>query len=376
MAPSPFDLEFPGAHGNSANIGSEVIRKILSFFTLGAVVWGQSPAAPAAGAQGKTAPHFVLKSRDFYRIGTPVFSFGSAECDARGSVFFNISGFYSVNAILRVKRDGGDPTVIKFPADSGAHVQWHVFVDPSGATYLLLSGVSGHLLIHLSPSGEELDRTDLALSTSFHVHSFSVQPDGKSLFLGSVEKVNAVSNPDPSAHKPTVITDVPSLFWLDTTGKLARSMPFGKEFSRSTTELDVLVAAGKPGIFYVATSSEIKEYGADGDLFRTFPIIAPNKDAQISSLQFVNGHIALVFSYPAKASPVGGESADAESSTTPYFGPLDESWLIANTVSGDMEGFYNAPEGFTGSTLCYLGQRSFLYYTVKDKQPFLMEADQ
>ena len=73
---------------------------------------------------------------------------------------------------------------------------------------------------------------------------------------------------------------------------------------------------------------------------------------------------------------VGGESADAESSTTPYFGPLDESWLIANTVSGDMEGFYNAPEGFTGSTLCYLGQRSFLYYTVKDKQPFLMEADQ
>jgi hypothetical protein len=217
-------------------------------------------------------------------------------------VFFNISGYYSVNAILRVKSDGGEPTVLKFP-DSGGRREWHgwhIFVDSSGLISLVRSGVNGHTLIHLSSSGEVMSQMDLSLSKFVDVISFAVQPDGRSLFLGSFQKVNAVSNPNSSTHKPPMITDIPSLFWLDTTGKIAKEVPFGKEISRSVAQLDGLVTAGKPGIFYLATRSEIKEYGAAGDLIRAFPITAPNENAQLTKLQFVDGRVALQFSYPTE----------------------------------------------------------------------------
>ncbi len=212
------------------------------FLIIGAALWGQSSPTTAP-----TVQHFTPKVRDLHRIGTPVFSFDSARCDDRGYVFFNISGYYSINAILRVKGDGGEPTVIKFPASPSGRASWHVYVDSSGTIYLLLTTVSSQTLIHLSSSGDELSRMDLSLPKLLHVHSFAVQPDGRSLFLGSTEKVDPASNPDP--HKPPVVTDIPSLIWLDTTGRVAREAPFGKEFSRATTQQDGLVAAGKQEFF-------------------------------------------------------------------------------------------------------------------------------
>jgi hypothetical protein len=165
------------------------------------------------------------------------------------------------------------------------------------------------------------------------------------------------------------------MIWFDTTGKVTREAPFGKEFSLSITQQDGRITAGKPGIFYVATHSEVNEFGSGGDLIRTFPITAPDKDAQISRVQSVEGQLALEFFYPAK-NPTKGQTVTPATPTTPYLGPFDQSWLIVNTVTAEMEAYYDTPAGFTGQSLCYLGRRSFVYYTVKDGDPFIVDADQ
>jgi hypothetical protein len=350
------------------------MNRLLLLSLLWGAAWLQTPSIPVQGTQGEGAQHLTLRTRDLHRIGVPIFSFRpQVACDARGEVFFDISQFYSVKSILRVRNDGTQPTPLPFPAGLDAKGQWHFSIDSSGAVYLLLTNVDNPLLIHLSPSGEEVSRTDLSLPKFFDVHSFALQPDGRSLFFGSLEKVSEDSSSGSSVHSSSASTDVPFLIWLDPTGKFARKEQFGKEFSVSTTLLDGQVAAGRPGIFYVAKSTEIREYGARGDLLLTFPIVPPSKDSHVANFQFVDGRIALLFRYP---SVEGGIAKQADGSSTPYFGPLDETWLLAGTVSGEVEGYYNEPKDITGSALCYLGEHSFLYYTVKDRLPFLVEADQ
>ena len=351
------------------------MNRLLLLSVLCAAGWGQTPRIFIQGPHGEGAPHLTLRTRDFHRIGVPLFSSAPPTmCDSRGEVFFDISEFYSVKAILRVREDGTQPTPIPFPTDVKGH--WHFSIDSSGAVYLLLTNVDNPLLIHLSPSGEEVSRTDLALPLYFGVHSFAVQPDGRSLLFGSLEELSGENSSGSSKPSSSVI-NVPFLFWFDPTGKLARKERFGKEFSRSAAFPNGQVTAGRPGIFYVATSAEIREYGAEGDLFRTFAIVPPNKDSTISSLQFVDGRLALLFLYPAKAPPgEGGIAKQAEGSSSPHFGPLDPTWLLVSPVTGKAEGYYDKPKDLIGSALCYLGRHSFVYDTVKDRLPFLVEADQ
>jgi len=298
-------------------------------------------------------------------------------CDARRGVYFDISQIYSVQSILRVNEDGSQPTPIPFPTGLDSKGQWSFSPDTSGSVYLLLTNVDDPLLIHMSSSGEEVSRMKLSLPKSFHVHSFAVQSDGRSLFFGSFMTIKTESESGSGVHRSPEIVDVPFLFWLDAAGRLNRKEPFGKMFSRSTTEPDGLIVAGMPGIFYVATSAEVREYSSRGDFFKKFLIAPPSKNSHLSSLQFVDRWIALLFTYPATTTSVEtGISNKAESPSSSYYGPLKETWLLASTVSGEAEGYYNAPEDIKGSALCYVGQHSFLYITVRDRQLFLVEAEQ
>jgi hypothetical protein len=58
--------------------------------------------------------------------------------------------------------------------------------------------------------------------------------------------------------------------------------------------------------------------------------------------------LALEFFYPAK-NPAKGQTVTPATPTTPYFGSLDQSWLIVNTVTAEMEAYYDTPVGFTYS---------------------------
>ncbi len=118
-------------------------------------------------------------------------------------------------------------------------------------------------------------------------------------------------------------------------------------------------------------------FGADGDLLQTFPIVKPTKDSFASSLQLVDGLIAIAFQHPLSTGSTKPESANkSENSPAPYFGPLEQTWLLANPVSGELKAFYNKPKEFVGSTVCYLGHQEFLYMTVKDRRLWFVEASE
>ena len=217
-----------------------------------------------------------------------------------------------------------------------------------------------------------MSRTNVALPRSLDIHSFAVQPDGRSLIFGSFTRV--IEKADSVKRTPPILRDTPFLFWLDPVGNLVRKDPFEKEFSSSSYS-DGLITVGRPGIFYTGTLAEIREYGAEGDLFHTYPIVPPTKDSNLASLQFVDGRVALKFSYPAKGSPFGVVEK-GEDSSEQYFGPLDETWMLVSSVTGETEGYYDLPKDVGGSGVCYTGGHSFVVSARENGQDVLVEVSE
>ena len=181
----------------------------------------------------------------------------------------------------------------------------------------------------------------------------------------------------PSSETSAETTDIPLSIWLDSSGRLVRKTQPGKEFSPTLNQPDGVIAAGGPSTFIEVISSEIRVFGAGGDLLHTFGFAKPTKDSIASNLQFVDGYIGIAFQYPANTGSTEGESANKSADPPgPYFGPLEQIWLLANPSSGEVTAFYKMSKDFTGSALCYLGHREFLYLTVKDGHPTLVEASE
>jgi hypothetical protein len=344
------------------------MRTVVFSCVLGVVLVMPASVLRAQQSNTPTVPTITLHARGTHTVAGPLFSHSFNECDGRGNVFFDLAGstVFAGN-ILRISEDGQYTRPIPLPAGLGKNGEWHFSVDPDGGLYAIFSEVENHVLIHLSSSGEEVSRTTLQLPRYFHVHSFAVLSDGRSMFFGYV----------PTSETSAETTDIPFSIWLDSNGRLVRKTQPGKEFSSSLNRPDGLIAAGRPGTFIEAINSEIRVFGAGSDLLQTFPIVKPTKDSFSTSLQFVDGYIAIAFQYPANTGSTEGESANkSEGPPAPYFGPLEQIWLLANPASGEVEAFYKMSKDFTGSALCYLGHREFLYLTVKDGHDTLVEASE
>ncbi len=332
---------------------------------LSVVLWMSGSVLHAQQSSIPTVPTITLHARGTHTIAGPLFSFSSHECDGRGNLFFGLAGSpqFAVN-IRRISADGQYTKPIPLPG-LGKNGVWHFSVDPDGGLYAIFSEVENHVMIHLSSSGDEVSRTTLQLPRYFNANSLAVLPDGRSMFFGSV----------PSSETSPEAPEIPFSIWLDPVGRLVRKTPPGKEFSPSTEHLDGLIAAGGPGTFIEAINSEIRVFG--GDLLRTFPMVKPTKDSFASNLQLVDGYIAITFQHPANTGTTEGESANkSEGPPAPYYGPLEQIWLLANSSSGEVVAFYEMSKDFTGSALCYLGHREFLYLTVKDGHPILVETSE
>ncbi|MGI4829721.1 MAG: hypothetical protein ACRYFU_16225 [Janthinobacterium lividum] len=312
-------------------------------------------------------PTIILRAGIIHNVASSPVSSTSNECDGRGYVFFELyeaSRMFSENAILRSSEDGKEVRSFSFPNDLGKRGDWHYSVDGAGGLYVTHSELDNHVLVHLSTTGE-VSRTKLELPAYFYVHSFAVLPDGRSMFVGSM----------PSSQTASEYTESPVSIWLDPSGKIVQKTSPGRPFSVSLTPFDGFVVPGMPGTFVEAGSSEIKIFGARGDLIETLPVVKPTKDSFASGLQFVDGTIAIVFQHPAGAGsfePKG--TSKAEGSSTPYVGPLEQIWLLENPITGQNEAYYKMPKDFLGSALCYLGHQGFLYLTMKDKRASLVEA--
>ncbi len=146
----------------------------------------------------------------------------------------------------------------------------------------------------------------------------------------------------------------------------------GKNFGESSDRTETLIASGGLNTFIATTASTIEISSPRGELLQTFPLLKPTKDSHPSSLQLVNGVIAINFSYPDRSASGKAESANKPS--LPYFGPLAQTWLLVNASNGEPEGFYQMPHDFVGSALCYAGNHEFLYFQVKDGHPSLVRA--
>ena len=305
----------------------------------------------------------ALTIRDEARIQVPNFSSVGNVCDPTGQPYFQLSdASYSVNAVLRMRSNGNDPAPIPFPTGFDKKGQWHFAIDPTGKLYMLLSGVSDSLLFEVDASGQELNRLHVKLPLWFHVENFAVESSGRSVVFGSIEK--AYEETGKGSSEPyNLVKDLPYLFWVDRDGS-ARKQRSGDEFSSGVTMEDGIVAASKSQHFYFATSKAIKEYSPTGEFVKSFPVNAPASHSRTAVLQVQDGVIAVQYIYPS----------DEVKPNEPYFGNLEETWLLMNPVTGDPIGYFDKPSGFKGSALCYEGQRSFLYFTAKNGQSFLVTA--
>ncbi len=342
-----------------------MVRTLVRPCVLGVLLWMPALALVAQQSKIEIPPTFALQIRDIHSVAAPPSS-SNSECDERGNVYFHLP-ILLAGSILRVSEDGRDIKPIPLPTGLGKHGEWHYSVAPDGGLYAIFSEAENHILVHLLPSGEEVSRTALSLPRYFHVHSFAVLPSGRGMFSGSV----------PSDETSSASNEIPFSIWLDPSGRLVGKKQLGKQFSRSTGRPDGLVAAGGPGTFFEATTSEVRVFDAGGNLLHTFPIAKPTNDSFATKLQSVAGSIAIAFAYPATAGSVEGEKKNKdEIPAAPYFGPLDETWLLVNSASGELKAFYQKPKDFVGSTVCYLGHQEFLYMTVKDGHLLFVETSE
>ena len=313
-------------------------------------------------AESQEVPRIRLVIRDEARITVPPFSSRGNLCGPAGEPYFELSDIYSVKVILHMRTDGTDPDAIPFPAGYDPKGLWNFSVGPAGNLYMLLSGTSDPLLLEVSSSGEELNRLHVKLPLSLHVDSFAVETGGRSVVFGSIEKSYEETGVGSSAP-PTLIKGIPYLFWVDNMGGVLKQR-VGEDFLGGVVMPDGLVAATKARTFYFATSKEIREYSYVGRLLQTFPVKPPAPHAHTQVLQIEDGVIAIQYLYPV----------EAVKENELYLGALAETWLLINPITGIPVGYFDRPDGFMGSALCFEGQRSFLYITGRDKQTFLTTA--
>lgn len=311
-------------------------------------------------------PTSQFNQQDAHLLSALPFSFTSSQCDAQGDVFFDLAGpIIEAGNILRVSQDGQRVDRVRLPTDLGNGGEWHFSVDPDGILYAIFSHADDHRLIQFSSFNEEVRRTSLQLPSSFHPRSFAISQNGSSMIFGSVP----VNEASPATHQ------TPLTVWLDPDGRLIRKTVQGKNFDSSSDLTETLIASGRLNTFIATTASTIEISSRSGERLQTFPLLKPTKDSHASSLQLVNGVIAVDFAYPEPSASGKAESTSrAEMPSLPYSGPLAQTWLLVNEITGGPEGFYQMPHDFVGSALCYSGNHEFLYFTVKDGHPSLVRA--
>lgn len=321
-----------------------------------------SLAVPYLSGQQPEAvpPSYVLTLGTTRALAVPNFGFaGSPQCDTRGNAYFGIaSASYVTHSVLRVPSDGQSET--RFPPPKEFETDnLHFSVSPDGDVYELASST----LVGFSNSGDELNRTVLQLPDGFLVASFAVQSNGRIAVQG------IIPIPLPKPYKPGDIPEAtPVTLFLDRLGKpILRND--GSQVSLSDG-LQGKIASGKTGTFLQLHDTTLSVLDLDGHLENSYNLPRPRKDSKPMSLQYIDGQIAVEFAY---IDPTRGFSPDSKHPEIKV-GPLIEEWAIMNAEDGTIKGFYSLPDGFVGSSLCYLGNHEFLNLSVKNKQTVFLNA--
>jgi len=314
-------------------------------------------------------PWFKLNLGTLNMLNVPPFSFNGAQCDKTGRAYFSISDpAYSTRLILSFSRDGRSPVPFLFPKDLDASAEWHFAISPDAEIYAIASVFTGdgtHTLIRYTSSGDVIARTLLQLPKGFLINSFAIQSNGRSMIQGFTP--NRVNESPDTGTAPTVTGNSQTVF-LDQNGKQVL-LKNGKTFSL-IAGAPGLVAAKNNGTFVEVSDTSLTVFSQSGDVLTSLPAVKPYTDSKPAKLEYIDGQIAIDFT---RVDPAQGKALDPKHPEL-KFGPLEETWLLLNSEDGTVKGFYRLPEGFVGSSLCYLGSGEFLTIAVRERQAVFLTA--
>ncbi|RZU29028.1 hypothetical protein [Edaphobacter modestus] len=322
------------------------MKAAILFCFLGYLVCiGSEVSAQRVSSQ--VPPTAPLSVRGTYPIAAPSFSFSGAQCDSQGNVYFDVTGStYSKQIILRVSSDGSDVTPIELPGTLGANGEWHYYVASNGDLFVLFSEEHKHVLLHYTPSGGNMAQTSLQLPGFFHVDSFAVMSNGRSMFTGSIEQADN--------------SGLPFIFFLDSSGKPIKSNQQGNKFRYLDRRGDQIMV-GPQDVFIEASNSRLQFYDGNGILQRTERIVKPSADSVESGAQLSDKRIAVRFERPM-----------IQNETT---FPVESIWLLLDSSSYGDPKFFRMPSSLAAAPgLCYIGQEKFRYYIVQNGKPALVDV--
>jgi hypothetical protein len=313
----------------------------------------------------QTTPTFRLEQISTARVAVPPFhSLGQAECDGLGNVYYLVvQDDSSPRLILRISSDGGEGKPFFLPSDTDARHVWKLYVAPDGTVYVLSANYpldktpETNTLIKLSSSGEVISRTVLAMPLHFGTIAFAVQSNGSSMIEGSIAFDATTANPEPADNRYTV--------WLNPAGQIIRQV--GLEVSEKreiymTEANNIAMTVGTPGTYLDMAGDKVEVYDTSGVLLRSIPVVKPQKDASVFSLQYVDGQIAIPWSSLIATEPVADASGRVPQQRPHHgrVGAASLTWLLTDVHSDHAYGFFKAPDE-NKSALCYLGRQHFLY---------------
>ncbi len=318
-----------------------------------------------------TVPTFPLQAISSQPSTVPPFLFvGQPQCDGSGNAYYiaiQRDTTPSPRAIIRISEDGQDGKPFLLPNDADARHTWKLYVAPDGTVFVLSSfyptdqSPETHTLIKFSSSGEVISRTRLPLPAPFQVQSFAVQPNGSSMVIGSVALQHATAaNPEPPDNLYTA--------WLDPAARILKQVglePSEKKDIYLSEPNSLAVTVGSPGTFLTIAGDKLQAYDTSGSLQYSLSVRKPAKDAQLSSVGYVDGNVVIPWMVP-KAPLDATEPAHKLPPHHARMTLLDLTWLLMDLPDGRPHGFFKMPADYKGMGVCYLGSQRFLYQTNKD----------
>jgi hypothetical protein len=370
---------------------SSVILFRCAVLSLSLAVVGATCSAQRSPKE--STPTFKLSPVSSNEINIPNFLWKDVpQCDGLGNAYFaSVSDDNKTKYILRIPSDGQNAKPFPLPTDLGTTGDWKFYIDKTGTVYALYSRYEDsdtesdhHTLVEISSSGEEIRRVSLQLPKGFDPIAFAVLPNDRSMVHGFVVlpiDMTKYKN-DPSSVKAYFYTA-----WSDTDGRLIHDTGANakdrKEFDFSSGPQDVAVVEGRPGTFLALAGTSLNTYNSTGLLLHTQTVPKPAKAAYGYGLQYVDGQAIVTFIAPEEAAPDPEEEPnprpivtvkpDPNARKVVKNGSVESVWLFTDPEIGMVHGFYKASAPFVGSSVCYLGNYNFLYFTVKNGRPMFVQ---
>jgi hypothetical protein len=309
----------------------------------------RSPAPQSAGLLTSQLAPRALEAFTRVPLSVPPFGyFGTLQCDASGTMFFEAGLPQNARAYLSISRDGQKQTIYSLPKD--------VTDQPHNTTFYASSDGELHLLViqpgvgvkdfRFDPDGKLEGVTNLDAPSGILVKGFAVTSQGYILLLGFY--------PAPDNETRDAGATYRAIF--KPSGALVTNLPNSREPGIDDTVNSLseghIEASGED--FYWTTGNSILTMDTAGNIIHKLEIHKPNENDALNAI-FVSGGMLAV-----------GLLATGEH-------PLQYSYLVLGAATGDPYGLYLPPTG-ARHLACFDSKQGFTFLAVDHGHLNLVQA--